>query len=284
MSHNQLHLISWNINGIRASLKKNTWQSIAMLKPDIFSVQEIKATNEFMDTEDAQKEGYTLHYEYARNRKGYSGVATYTNNSRIASLGSTYSNAVDVVTKKVVNGLGNEEFDIEGRLLTHLFESKSGKTKIAYINGYYPQGGRGDYRIEYKIKFYYAVHSLAQKYREEGYGVILCGDFNTTVGDIDLARPNENRKTTGCLPEERDALNLFLSNGYVDTFRYFYPDKKDAYSYWDQITRARERNVGWRIDYFIVSDDLISTVHDAFIYSDIVGSDHCPVGITLSLN
>jgi exodeoxyribonuclease III len=311
MSANIVRLISWNINGIRASLKKNTWPEIVKLNPDIFSVQEIKATNEFMDSGEPQHQGYSMAYEYATMKKGYSGVATYTKDSvfshshssdtlfaQSAAIETEKSDTVKINSKnsensekneqrfevtQIINGLGDPKFDEEGRLLTHLFESKDGTTKIAYINGYYPQGGRGPHRVEYKIEFYKLVFDTCQSYRKQGYGVILCGDFNTTITDIDLARPKENRTTTGCLPEEREAFDWFLKNGYVDTFRHFYPDKPDMYSYWDQITRARERNVGWRIDYFLVSEDLIGRVKDAYIWMDVFGSDHCPVGIDIEL-
>jgi len=288
-----LRLISWNINGIRATLRKNTWNDIKALNPDIFSIQEIKATNDFMEGKDSKIPGYTMNYEYATMKKGYSGVATYTkdevfntanhsDNELFYTASSESNNPLFEVTS-VVKGIGEEEFDQEGRLLTHLIESRDSSIKLAYINGYYPQGGRGPHRVEYKIEFYKKVHALCEQYRAQGYSVILCGDFNTTVGDIDLARPKENRNVTGCLPEERDALDLFLKGAYIDTFRHFYPDTADVYSYWDQITRARERNVGWRIDYYIVSEDLIDKVQDAFIWMDIMGSDHCPVGIDIQI-
>lgn len=299
-----LRLVSWNINGIRATIRKQTWPDIVSLKPDIVSVQEIKATHEFMDTHEAQREDYYLDYTFATIRKGYSGVATYLHtgtfdhlhSSSLASLDDQHTLPLNTVDSNssteyetkpwhiqhVYIGLGSEEFDNEGRLVTHILYNPELNRTIAYINGYYPQGGRGPHRIEYKIAFYQRVHALCEQYRQQGYSVILCGDFNTTVTDIDLARPKENRKTTGCLPEEREALNLFLQGGYTDTFRYLYPDMPDKYTYWDQITRARDRNVGWRIDYFIISNDLLDNLTDAYIWSDIMGSDHCPVGIDLT--
>jgi exodeoxyribonuclease-3 len=292
MSAKKYRFVSWNINGIRASIRKNTWPDVQTLDPDIFSVQEIKANNEFMESKDAQKDGYTMEYEYATMKKGYSGVASYLKNTSIFvthdsdSLfdeGSEDTTQADFKVLQIIKGIGDEKFDEEGRMITHLLEHQSSKKKIAFLNGYYPQGGRGPHRVEYKIEFYKKVHELCEQYRKDGYSVILCGDFNTTVGDIDLARPKENRNTTGCLPEEREALDWFLKGGYIDTFRHFYPDKKDVYSYWDQITRARERNVGWRIDYFIVSDDLKDNLKEAHIWMDIMGSDHCPVGIDVEL-
>jgi exodeoxyribonuclease-3 len=124
---------------------------------------------------------------------------------------------------------------------------------------------------------------LCDKLRNQGEKVFLCGDFNTTITDIDLARPKENKNTTGCLPEEREALDWFLKDGFVDTFRHFYPDLAGQYSYWDQITRARERNVGWRIDYFLADESTLPFIKTAFILMEVVGSDHCPVGIELDI-
>jgi exodeoxyribonuclease-3 len=292
MSAKSYRFVSWNINGIRASIRKNTWPDIQKLNPDIFSVQEIKATDEFMESKDAQKDGYSMEYEFATMKKGYSGVANYLKNTSIPTASASMSLFENKASKneegdfevlQVIKGIGDETFDQEGRMITHLLKHNSSKKKIAYLNGYYPQGGRGPHRVRYKIEFYKKVYELCEQYRQEGYSIILCGDFNTTVGDIDLARPKENRETTGCLPEEREALDWFLKGGYVDTFRHFYPDKKDVYSFWDQITKARERNVGWRIDYYIISDDLIDNVQDAYIWTDIMGSDHCPVGIDIEL-
>jgi exodeoxyribonuclease III len=127
------------------------------------------------------------------------------------------------------------------------------------------------------------VYEYVKILRDKGECVILCGDLNTTVADIDLARPKENHKTTGCLPEEREALDWFLRDGFVDSYRHFYPEKEAAYSYWDQITRARDRNVGWRIDYFLVDQKLLPYLKDAYIWSEVMGSDHCPVGVDLDL-
>jgi exodeoxyribonuclease-3 len=272
-----IKLVSWNVNGIRAITKKGFWDNIKSISPDILGIQETKADIDIMNGGAGDNFEYSMNFHSASNRKGYSGVATYISlkwvNERLKFVDWTI-------------GLGIEEFDLEGRIVRAHFEYNNAKAsfdKIVVINGYYPQGGRGPERIEYKIKFYKAVFDLAEDYRRKGYAVILCGDFNTTVTDIDLARPKENRKTTGCLPEEREALNWFLKGDYIDTFRHFYPDKPDMYSYWDQITRARERNVGWRIDYFIVSKELEKYLVDAEILMEIIGSDHCPVTVTLDL-
>jgi exodeoxyribonuclease-3 len=169
---------------------------------------------------------------------------------------------------------------VEGRTVITEYQTGSGNG-FTLINAYYPQGGRGQHRIDYKIEFYAEIFRLVQDLKNQNKKVILCGDFNTTVTDIDLARPKENRNVTGCLPEERAALNWFFEAGFVDSFRYFHPDQTGAYTYWDQITRARERNVGWRIDYFLVDQDLLPHLKSATIHEQIYGSDHCPVSIEL---
>jgi exodeoxyribonuclease-3 len=170
---------------------------------------------------------------------------------------------------------------VEGRLVETEVSDLEGKYLFTLINAYYPQGGRGPHRIEYKIEFYREVKKRTQELQKLGKKIVLCGDFNTTVGDIDLARAKENRKTTGCLPEEREALDWFLKDGFLDSFRHFYPEAADRYSYWDQITRARERNVGWRIDYFLVDKNLQENLKAADIHDQVMGSDHCPVSIEL---
>jgi len=230
---------------------------------------------------------YHLFWHSCSMKKGYSGTAIFFKPEKFKNV-------------EIFTGLGNPKFDVEGRI-TGL------KTEyFTLINGYYPQGGR-EGRVSYKLEFYQELHDLVQKLENQGEKVVLCGDFNTTLQDIDLARPKENRKTTGCLPEERvafswilkpehfDATQLQVTNpefanleqkkieslGFIDTFRHFYPDLKGKYSYWDQITRARERNVGWRIDYFNISPKLLSNLKSAQILDQITGSDHCPVGVEL---
>jgi exodeoxyribonuclease III len=271
-----IRLVSWNVNGIRANIKKGFWENIANLKPSVFGVQETKSDEEIMKSGIADNSNYDMTFHSCSMKKGYSGVATYYTSTE-------NSPTLELISSKL--GVGDEKFDVEGRLVTTRFKIKNPKTditEITYINGYYPQGGR-DGRIPYKIEFYKLVAEYAKKLRIEGQNVILCGDLNTTVADIDLARPKENRKTTGCLPEEREALDWFLKDGFVDSFRHFYPEKSDSYSYWDQITRARDRNVGWRIDYVLVDKKLLPYVKDSYIWSDVFGSDHCPVGIDLDL-
>jgi len=307
-----LKILSWNVNGIRAGLKKGLLEKIAEIKPDIWCVQETKADSETMagickelgySNYDTQNDGLELElntddkgilWSSCTFKKGYSGVA------------SLFTETSDLQLKSYQIGLKIEEFDAEGRVVVTEFEAKQ-KHRFALINAYYPQGGRGPHRIDFKLRFYNQINLLAKKYLDKGVNVILCGDLNTTVGDIDLARPKENAKTTGCLPEERLALSWLVADSFfdpnkleitnpdfqqfakinveklnlIDTFRHFYPDLEGKYSYWDQITRARERNVGWRIDYFLVDKGLLPNLKSATILDQVMGSDHAPVVIEL---
>lgn len=284
-----LRLVSWNVNGIRANIKKGFWENVNILKPDVIGIQETKSDETIMRSGVVDTPIFDMVFHSCSMKKGYSGVATFHykkavgQDELIPNILEQNDPKLTLISSSV--GLGDEKFDIEGRVVTTKYSIVSPKTEIknfVLINGYYPQGGR-DGRVPYKIEFYKKMHEYASNLRANGENVILCGDLNTTVGDIDLARPKENRKTTGCLPEEREALDWFLNDGFIDTFRHFYPDREGAYSYWDQITRARERNVGWRIDYFLVDKKLLPYLKDAYIWQEVMGSDHCPVGIDLDL-
>jgi len=294
----QLNLASWNINGIRAAIKKGFWQITQKFNLDILCLQETKANEQVMHNLSTilDYKPYRLDFACARNRQGYSGVATFSldpdsqGQNSVEHLFAFLDAKLDDHQPKLKHtefryrgakiGLGIDKFDQEGRVVT-TFYTVTNKPQIALVNAYYPQGGRGQFRIDYKIEFYQAVLNYVKSLQQQDYQLILCGDFNTTVSDIDLARPEQNRHTTGCLPEERAALNEFFQAGLIDTFRYFYPTTTGKYTYWDQITRARERNVGWRIDYFLVQTSLLPYLKQAAIHDDIFGSDHCPVSITL---
>lgn len=284
-----IRLVSWNVNGIRANIKKGFWENINILKPDLLGIQETKSDKDIMLSGIVDSPIFDIVFHSCSMKKGYSGVATFHLKNRsqesVFESVNTDHRVPSIELYSSIIGIGDEKFDVEGRLVTTKYKILNPKTninQITLINGYYPQGGR-DGRVPYKIEFYQKVYQYARSLREQGENVILCGDLNTTVADIDLARPKENRKTTGCLPEEREALDWFLKDGFVDSFRHFYPEKEAAYSYWDQITRARDRNVGWRIDYFLVDSKLIPYLKDAYIWPEIMGSDHCPVGIDLDL-
>jgi len=276
----QLNLASWNINGIRAAIKRGFWQITKTLNWDVLCLQEIKANAQIMHNLSTilDYRPYRLDFACASNRQGYSGVATFSLDPDFHkhNLVNPLFDLSDIQSERDKTrpkhkqlsylgakiGLGLDKFDQEGRVVTTFYEVTK-KLQIAIVNAYYPQGGRGQFRIDYKIEFYQAILNYIQNLRQQNYQLILCGDFNTTVADIDLARPEQNRNTTGCLPEERAALNKFFQAGFIDTFRYFYPTTTGKYTYWDQITRARERNVGWRIDYFLVQTDLLPYLKQA---------------------
>jgi exodeoxyribonuclease III len=203
--------------------------------------------------------GYQAAWNWAE-KKGYSGTATYSRHAPI----------------KVIAGLNEPRFDTEGRVLIHEFEP------FVLFNIYFPNGGRGPEWVAHKLAFYRRFLEVAQAYMQAGRSVVVTGDFNTAYAEIDLARPKENVNHSGFMPEERIGLGEFFEKGFIDTFRSLHPDTV-KYSYWDQVTRARERNVGWRLDYFMVSAELKDHIMAADIHEDVPGSDHCPVSLTLSL-
>lgn len=203
--------------------------------------------------------GYSVFFSSSKVKKGYSGVALY---SKIEPL-------------NVIYGMGIPEFDDEGRLIGAEYDT------FWLLNVYFPNGGQGPERLDYKLRFYDAFLGFAEKLRKQK-PVIFCGDVNTAHEEIDLARPKENEENTGFLPEERAWIDEVVQAGYLDSFRHFFPARSGAYTYWDLKTRARDRNVGWRIDYFFVARELLKQLKKADIRPDIYGSDHCPLSITLS--
>ncbi len=254
-----MRIVSWNVNGLRAVHKNGYFAPfLKELKPDIFGLQETKAHPEQLPEELLTGTGYSSFFSSSEVKKGYSGVALY---SKIEPL-------------KVVYGMGFPEFDLEGRLVGAEYED------FWLLNVYFPNGGRGPDRIDFKLRYYDAFLAYCEKLRAEK-PVIFCGDVNTAHEEIDLARPKENEENTGFLPEERAWIDEVIAAGYVDIYRHFNPQRKDVYTYWDTFTRARERNVGWRIDYFFVSQELLKKVKKAEIHNSVYGSDHCPISITL---
>lgn len=253
-----MRLISWNVNGIRAVQKKGFLRWLAKEAPDILCLQETKAERSQLDPELVDVPGYSSFWCSAQ-KKGYSGVAVYTKH----------------VPKIVEYGLGNPAFDSEGRTL--ILDVGA----FVLFNIYYPNGGAGNKRVSFKLAFYDQFFRKVEDFRKKGRHLVICGDVNTAHEEIDLARPKENQKNTGFLPEERAWLTKFLSAGYVDTFRHFYKEG-GHYSWWDYKTAARQRNVGWRIDYFFVDKGFLPCIKNAFILKDVEGSDHCPVGIEIS--
>ncbi len=254
-----MKLVSWNVNGLRAAAKKGFLDWLYEASPDILGLQETKAEEEQLPPDVRSPKGYFAYFSHSKGRKGYSGVALYTK----------------VEPKKVEYGIGIPGFDDEGRVVIGHFDD------FVLLNIYFPNGGGGPERLKYKLEFYDAFLSYIEKLKKSGKRVIFCGDVNTAHEAIDLARPKENEKNTGFLPEERAWLDEVVAHGYVDTFRHFYPTKEGAYSYWDMKTAARDRNVGWRIDYFFVSPDLLPRVKRAGIMPEVYGSDHCPVWVEL---
>ncbi len=256
-----MKLISWNVNGIRAIHRKGNWDWWLLENADIFCVQETKATTEQLPESVKQVKGYHAYFSWPTVKKGYSGVGVYTKKK----------------PDEVTYGLGIEEFDQEGRLITCFFGD------LAVMNLYFPNGGGGPVRLAYKLAFYDHFLNYCLKLRKKGYKIIFCGDINTAHEEIDLARPKENEENTGFLPEERAWLDEVVNSGFVDTFRNKFPGKTGAYTYWDIKTASRERNVGWRIDYVFISTDLLKNLKNAFILEKVMGSDHCPYGIEIGL-
>lgn len=250
-------MISWNVNGIRAVLKKGFLDWFKDENPDILCIQETKAWEEQLPKELTEVPGYHAYFCQGE-KKGYSGTAIYTKEKPIS----------------IERGFGIKEFDNEGRILIAEYK------EFTLINIYYPNGKKDKIRLKYKMDFYNAFQKHTKKLRKKGKKLIICGDVNTAHKEIDLARPKANEKVSGFLPEEREWIDGFLSDGYIDTLRMFNKEP-EVYTWWDQITRARERNVGWRIDYFYISEDLKKNITNAFTLPDVMGSDHCPIGIEI---
>jgi exodeoxyribonuclease-3 len=252
-------LLSWNVNGARAVHKKGFLGWFAQAAPDILCLQETRAEEKQLPAALAQPAGYRGFWNPSRRKKGYSGSALLTRSEPLA---------VDF-------GLGIEEFDQEGRTIIAQYPT------FTLINCYFPNGGRDHSRVPFKLAFYDAFLAKCEALREQGQAVVFCGDVNTAHREVDLARPKSNQNTTGFLPEERAWIDEVVKAGYVDAFRHFNPDLAGQYTWWSMPTRARERNVGWRIDYFFVASEVLDRVADAFILPEVMGSDHCPVGLRL---
>ena len=248
--------VSWNVNGIRACLKKDFYESVGRLDADIICLQETKVQPGQVELE---MPGYHQYWNYAE-KKGYSGTAVFTREEPI----------------DVAYGLDIPEHDTEGRVITLEFE------KYYFITVYVPNSQDGlrrlDYRMKWEDDFREYVKSL-----DKIKPVIFCGDLNVAHKEIDLKNPSTNHQNPGFTDDEREKMSVMLSSGFTDSFRHFYPDKTDAYSWWSYRFQSRERNTGWRIDYFIVSDSLIPNLRDAVIHSDIYGSDHCPVELDIEI-
>jgi exodeoxyribonuclease-3 len=256
-----MKIISWNVNGLRAVFRKGLFDQVFQRNPDIICLQETKAQKEQLPPELQNPKGYFAYFDHPKIKKGYSGVASFT---KIKPVEVSYE-------------VGVKEYDQEGRLLTLSFN------KFVLLNVYFPNGGGGPDRLRFKLEFYEKFLEYIEKIRKEQPNIIFCGDVNTAHKEIDLARPKENVENTGFLPVERAWIDKVIGHQYIDTFRALHPDKKDAYTYWDMKTFARERNVGWRIDYFFVSKEIFPKVKKVEILDNILGSDHCPIEMEIDI-
>lgn len=248
-----MRIVSWNVCGLRAVHKKGLLEWLAREKPSVFCAQEVRGGPDVMPLELTPPPGYRAYWAPAE-RKGYSGVATFTRRKAEAAA-----------------GIGIERFDVEGRVL------RTTVGDLDIYNVYFPKGVTESPRLQYKLDFYDAFIAFVNSERDRGRNVVFCGDVNTAHRPIDLARPKENVKISGFLPEERLHLDRWAEMGWVDSYRYLHPDVGDAYSWWSNRTGARERNIGWRIDYIFVPEQLLPRLRKAGISSGVPGSDHCPV-------
>lgn len=252
-----MKLVSWNVNGLRACVKKDFYASVEAMAPDILCLQETKLQEGQITLE--LPEDYHCYWNYAV-KKGYSGTALFSKKEPL----------------KVTLGMGIEEHDTEGRLITAEFEN------CYVLTLYTPNAQDGLKRLDYRMEWEDAFRSYIVEL-DKIKPVIFCGDLNVAHNEIDLKNPKGNHQNPGFSDEEREKFSLILESGFTDSFRYLYPDKEGAYSWWSYRFSARAKNIGWRIDYFVLSDRLRDSIEDALIYSDIMGSDHCPVGLIIDI-
>ena len=255
-----MRIICWNVNGIRAAQKKGLLAYIEKESPDILCLQETKAQREQLDPALINIDGYTSYF-FSAEKKGYSGVAIYSK----------------IKPSSVEHGVHATRFDAEGRVIRADYE------KFTLYNIYFPNGGRGPERVRYKLDFYDHLLDQWEELRAEGKSLIICGDYNTAHMEIDVARPEEWSKTSGFLPEERAWIDKIIDMGYVDIFRKL-NTAPAQYTYWDTLRNLRPKNVGWRIDYFMITPELVSQVKSASIHPEVMGSDHCPIELELKFH
>ena len=250
-------IASWNVNGIRAAEKKGLFPWLQARKPDILCLQETKAHTDQLTEEFLDQEEYESHF-ISGEKRGYSGVALYSRER-----------------PRSISPLGVDDFDREGRVLVAEYGD------FILVNAYFPNSQAEGARLSYKIEFCEAIKEFCDAVRARGTDVVICGDFNIAHKPIDLANPKSNEGNPGFLPEERAWMDRFIGAGYLDTFRMFTPEG-GHYSWWSYRFNAREKNIGWRIDYHCVSPGMKGRVKDAVILPDVMGSDHCPVEVTIS--
>jgi len=257
-----MKLISWNVNGIRAAAKKGFVEFLQGCEADLVFIQETKAQPDQLDSTLLEIPGWGVAFSVCE-RKGYSGTCVYWNKETVGD------------PDEVVAGLGIERFDVEGRVIMARYGD------LCVFGNYFPNGGKGVDRVDYKLDFYDHMLQRMNKLRREGRDVVVCGDYNTAHEEVDLARPKANKKTSGFLMEERLWMDRWIDDGWVDTFRHLHPAARDVYSWWSYRGGAREKNVGWRIDYFLVDEAARSRIVSAEIHMDQLGSDHVPVSLEL---
>jgi len=260
----RVKIISWNTNGLRATVKQGFFTPLFQkYKPDVLCLQETKATREQLPEDVQNVLGYYSYFSHPKIKKGYSGVAIYTKEK----------------PREVFYDMGKkgqqQKLDDEGRLLGIKLKN------FTIITVYFPNGGQGPHRLKYKLEFYEAFLKFILRLRRNGENIIFCGDVNTAHTPIDLARPKANEENTGFLPIERAWIDKVIKNKFIDVFRKFYPEKIDTYTYWDIKTRARDRNVGWRLDYFFADEKIVSKIKSTGMLFVYYGSDHCPIWLEI---
>lgn len=252
-----MKIITWNVNGLRAVLGRRALDWAFAQGADALCLQEVKAREEQLNEE--QRAMLKLPFVWnSAQRPGYSGVTTFFREQ----------------PDEIVAGMGEPKFDMEGRVIQTVWAG------LRLFNIYFPNGQRGHDRVEYKLEFYACLLELCNALHKKGENIIICGDFNTAHMPIDLKNPKANEKTSGFLPEEREWVQKFLGHGFVDAYRHLYPERVQ-YTWWTYRLNARERGIGWRLDYFLVSENLLPRVKDVIIHDGVMGSDHCPVELVL---
>jgi exodeoxyribonuclease III len=266
-----LKITTWNVNGLRAALNKGAWEWVRAHDPDVLCLQEIKVRPEqLLKEQHSLFEGFNVIWNPAQ-RPGYSGVASFFRKSPPPAAGNHEKPAFP----EIMIGLKKPEFDLEGRLIASRHDD------FWLFNVYFPSGQRDYGRVIYKLDFYTQLLLLCEEMHSAGEKIIICGDFNTAHREIDLRNPRQNQTTSGFLPEERQWVDRYLNNGFVDAFRQLYPDRVQ-YTWWTYRFGARQRNIGWRIDYFLVSEQLMPLVQDVIVHDEVLGSDHCPVTMLIA--
>jgi exodeoxyribonuclease III len=262
-----MKITTWNVNGLRSALNKEAWGWVKGEAPDILCLQEIKVNPSQLTPESmALFDGYQVVWNPAL-RPGYSGVASFFRPHVFPPKGAA----------PVKTGIGEPRFDVEGRLVHSCHKD------FHLFNVYFPNGQRDHNRLEYKLNFYAALLDLCDQPHAGGENIIICGDFNTAHREIDLKNPKQNETTSGFLPVERAWIDRYLERGFLDAYRELYPERVQ-YTWWTYRVNARGRNIGWRLDYFLVSQALLPRVQDVVVHDHVPGSDHCPVSLVLNVD